>query len=213
MVDPSEMMRTPKDITLKDKSKYILLEYSEEYPPAIQNIGMASLVYNYYRKKDEKDNFVPKMNNGGAFILESVDVSPFFGFGDVKPGETMQVLYNNLFRVPIWEQDVQPTDFLCVRQTYKGVTKYYLREIPNIYVAGQTYPVQEVPRPQARKITQALKMRLQVAGYRLMRADPYKRLQFEKLAKQFPMFTETQIRSKLKEFGIFILISPISEKG
>jgi transcription initiation factor TFIID subunit 1 len=61
VVDPSEMMRTPKDITLKDKSKFVLVEYSEEYPPAIQNVGMASLIYNYYRKKDEKDNFVPKV--------------------------------------------------------------------------------------------------------------------------------------------------------
>jgi transcription initiation factor TFIID subunit 1 len=88
--------------------------------------------------------------------------------------------------------------------TYKGETKYYLRDIPNIYVAGQTYPCQEVPRPQARKITQALKMRLQVASYRLMRADPHNRLQYSKLAGQFPMFTEATIRSKLKEFAQYL---------
>ena len=48
--------------------------------------------------------------------------------------------------------------------------------IYRIYVVGQNYPVQEVPRPQARKITQSLKMRLQVVAYRYMRMDPYKRL-------------------------------------
>ncbi len=87
-IDPGEMMRTPKDLTLKDTSKYCIVEYSEEYPLIMQNIGMASLLYNYYRKKDEKDNFVPKLDNGGPYILENSDVSPFFGFGDVKPGET-----------------------------------------------------------------------------------------------------------------------------
>ncbi|KAJ3316030.1 hypothetical protein HDV04_000239 [Boothiomyces sp. JEL0838] len=203
-IDPGELMRTPKDVSLKDNCKFVLVEYSEEYPPCVQAIGMASLIYNYYRKKEEKDNFVPKMANGGAFILEAVDVSPFFGFGDVKPGQTIQVLYNNLFRAPIFIQDVAQTDFLAIRHTYQGVTKYYLRDIPNIYVAGQTYPVQEVPRPQARKITQALKMRLQVVGYRLMLKDPHRRLQYEKLRRHFPMFSDAQIRQKLKEFAQYL---------
>lgn len=130
----------------------------------IQNVGMASLIYNYYRKKDEKDNFVPKFTNGGAYILESVDASPFFGYGDVKPGQSMQVLYNNLFRAPLFVQNPSKTDFLVIRQTYHGETKYFIREIPNHYIVAQNFPVQEVPRPQARKITQALKMRLQVAS-------------------------------------------------
>jgi transcription initiation factor TFIID subunit 1 len=79
-----------------------------------------------------------------------------------------------------------------------------LREIPNIYVAGQCYPVQEVPRPQSRKITQSLKLRLQVVGYRLMRQDPYQRLNYDKLRAQFPMFTDMQIRQKLKEFAQYL---------
>ena len=170
----------------------------------LQNIGMASLIYNYYRKKDEKDNTVPKLPNGGPMILENVDVSPFFGFGDVSPGQTIQVLFNNLFRAPIFSQDPEPTDFLCIRHAYRGFTKYYLREIPNIYVAGQMSPMQEIPRPQARKITQALKMRLQVAAYRLMRNDPYRRLSYEKLRRIFPMFTDSQIRNKLKEFAQYL---------
>ncbi|KAJ3276830.1 hypothetical protein HDV01_002885 [Terramyces sp. JEL0728] len=203
-IDPGEMMRTPKDVSLKDNCKFVLVEYSEEYPPCVQATGMASLIYNYYRKKEEKDNFVPKMANGGAFILEAVDVSPFFGFGDVKPGQTIQVLYNNLSRAPIFIQDVARTDFLAIKHTYQGVTKYFLREIPNIYVAGQSYPVQEVPRPQARKITQALKMRLQVVGYRLMLKDPHRRLQYEKLRRHFPMFSDAQIRQKLKEFAQYL---------
>ncbi|KAJ1341751.1 hypothetical protein BSLG_003646 [Batrachochytrium salamandrivorans] len=128
-IDPSELMRTPKDISLRDSSKFVLVEYS--------------------------------MTNGGAYILESVDASPFFGFGDVKPGETRQVLYNNLLRAPIFPQSAPHTDFLIIRHSYHGKVKYFLRDIPNMYIVGQMFPVQEVPRPQARKITQSLKQRLQ----------------------------------------------------
>lgn len=59
--DPSELMKSTKDISLKDTCPYVLLEYSEEYPMVLQNQGMASMIYNYYRKKDEKDSFVPKV--------------------------------------------------------------------------------------------------------------------------------------------------------
>lgn len=94
---------------------------------------MSSLIYNYYRKKDEKDSFVPKMPNGGAYILESVDASPFFGFGDVKPGETMQVLYNNLFRAPIFHHNVPNTDFLCIRFTNSNLDKQTVEKQSTFY--------------------------------------------------------------------------------
>ncbi len=203
-IDPTEMMKTPKDISLKDTSKFVLAEYCEEYPPVLQNVGMASLIYNYYRKKDDKDNFMPKLHNGAPNILESVDASPFFGYGDVKPGQTMQVLYNNLFRAPIFTQDKLTNDFLVIRHTYHGETKYFIREIPLSYIVGQCYPLQEIPRPQSRKITQCLKVRLQVVAFRLMRKDPYKRLRYEKLRKVFGMYTDAQIRQKLKEFAQYL---------
>lgn len=33
----------------------------EEHPPIIPNFGMGSALVNYYRKKDEKDEHVPKV--------------------------------------------------------------------------------------------------------------------------------------------------------
>ena len=222
-IDPAELMKTPKDISLKDSSKFVLVEYSEEYPMIMQNVGMASLIYNYYRKKDEKDNFVPKVNatvllygyvtnefvsnqlsNGGPYILESVDASPFFGFGDVTPGQTIQTLYNNLIRAPIFPHPPPSTDFLLIRQSYQGKTKYFLREIPSLYAVGQTFPVQEVPRPQSRKITQSFRARLQVVTMRLMWRDQFRRLRYDKLRKVFTMYTDIQIRQKLKEFAQYL---------
>jgi hypothetical protein len=119
---------------------------------------------------------------------------------EIHPGQTLPAIYNNLYRAPIFSQNVSPTDFLCIRQTHLGITKFFVREIPSMYLAGQTFPCQEVPRPQARKITQSLKTRLQSVAFRLMLADPFKRLRYDKLRRYFPMFAEDQIKLKLKEF-------------
>ncbi|KAJ3093054.1 hypothetical protein HK102_010959 [Quaeritorhiza haematococci] len=199
----TEILKTAKDLTLKDTSKFVLMEYSEEYPPIMQNVGMASLVYNYYRKKDERDTHIPQFEAGVPYVLEQVDASPFFGFGDVAKGQTVQAIYNNLYRAPIFRHDVPATDFLVVRHTYKNQTKYYIREIPMVYVVGQTFPMVEVPRPQSRKITSTMKGRLQVAAYRLMRQDPHRRLKMDKLLKMFPGYPEAQVRQRLKEFAQF----------
>lgn len=48
----------------------------EEHPPIIPNFGMGSVLVNYYRKKDEKDDHVPKVgfsqNNCNNFDYNSV---------------------------------------------------------------------------------------------------------------------------------------------
>ncbi|KNC99319.1 uncharacterized protein SPPG_05569 [Spizellomyces punctatus DAOM BR117] len=201
--EAGELMRTPKDISLKDACRYALMEYSEEYPPIVMNTGMGSLVYNYYRKTAEKDPHVPVLDLGTPYILDEVDASPFFGFGDVEPGQTLQAISNNMFRAPIFRQEASKTDFLVIRHTLKGQSKYYIREIPHLFAVGQTFPLQEVPRPQSRRITQTIKGRLQVVTFRHMRRDPQKRLRYEMLVKSFPGFTEPQLRQRLKEFAQF----------
>ncbi|KAI8816414.1 uncharacterized protein EV422DRAFT_581472 [Fimicolochytrium jonesii] len=201
--DTSDMMRNPSDITLKDATGYALLEYSEEYPPILMNPGMATLIYNYYRKSSAKDTTLPQMEMGTPFLLEEVDASPFLGFGDVEPGETLQAITNNMFRAPIFEHRASDTDFLVIKQTFHGETKYFLREIPNLFTVGQTYPLQEVPRPQSRKITQTIKGRLQAVTFRNMHKDPFKRLKYDSIVKLFPHFTETQLKQRLKEFAQF----------
>jgi transcription initiation factor TFIID subunit 1 len=166
--DPAELLKSTKNISLKDNCQYVLLEYSEEYPLIMQNKGMASMMYNYYRKKDEKDSYAPKMPNGAAYILEHVDSSPFFCFGEILPGQSIQAIYNNLFRAPIFKHPVPETDFLLVRYTYKGKSKYYIREIPNVYVVGQCFPIQEIPPPSSRKLVHTIKGRVQVCYIKIL---------------------------------------------
>ncbi|CAJ0769751.1 7032_t:CDS:2, partial [Entrophospora sp. SA101] len=39
--------------------KKIIEKHMEEYPPILSNIGMGSLLLNYYRKIDSNDTYIP----------------------------------------------------------------------------------------------------------------------------------------------------------
>ncbi|KAJ7751256.1 TAF1 transcription initiation factor TFIID subunit TAF1 [Mycena maculata] len=195
-----EGLRKTSDISLRDTSNFVLWEFSEEHPPIIQNFGMASSLVNYYRKKDEKDDHVPKYDLGVPFVLEPQDETPFMKFGSVYPGQTMPALYNNLMRAPLFRHKPYGTDFLIVRNTIKGETKYFLREIKNLFVVGQTYPVTEVPGPHSRKITNTIKFRLQTIAFKLLQKSAGERLKISRLMKYFPDQNELQMRQRLKEF-------------
>jgi len=84
------------------------------------------------------------------------------------------------------------------RNTVKGDSKYYIREIKNLFVIGQTYPVTEVPGPHSRKITNTIKNRLQVIAFKLLKKSPGERLKISRLMKYFPDQNELQMRQRLK---------------
>ncbi|KAJ1921004.1 hypothetical protein IWQ60_006856 [Tieghemiomyces parasiticus] len=198
-----EALKTTKDLTLKDTTPFILLEYAEEHPPIVPNVGMGSLLLNYYRRRDPADQHAPTAEVGEPFILDPADASPFFNFGNVEPGQTVQTLYNNLVRAPLFRHRPRPSDFLLVRAVYKGHARYYLRELPYLFAVGQTYPMQEVPGPHSRKVTNTIKNRLQVIAFRLLHRNPYHRLHMSTVAKYFPEYPDTHIRMRLKEFMEF----------
>ncbi|KNZ74154.1 Putative transcription initiation factor TFIID 111 kDa subunit [Termitomyces sp. J132] len=195
-----EGLHRTADLSLKDTSNFVLWEYSEEHPPILPNFGMGSVLVNYYRKKDEKDEHIPKFDLGVPFVLEPQDESPFMKFGYVEPGTTIPALYNNLIRAPLFRQKPYATDFLVVRSTVKGETKYFLRDIKNLFVIGQTYPVTEVPGPHSRKITNTIKYRLQIIAFKLLKKSQGERLKISRLMKYFPDQNELQMRQRLKEF-------------
>ena len=94
---------------------------------------MGSILVNYYRKRDENDDFIPnvspassvslnlgndfvtQLDFGEPFILETSDESPFLRFGSVAPGQTIPALYNNLVRAPLFRHKPAPTDFLVMK--------------------------------------------------------------------------------------------------
>ena len=89
------------------------------------------------------------------------------------------------------------------RNTVKGETKYFLREIRHLFVVGQTYPVTEVPGPHSRKITNTIKYRLQIIAFKLLKKSPGERLKISRLMKYFPDQNELQMRQRLKVTALF----------
>ncbi|GAA6008913.1 hypothetical protein JCM11491_003833 [Sporobolomyces phaffii] len=202
--DGAEGLRGMQDITLKDTSNFVLWEYSEEHPPVISNVGMGSIIVNYYRKKDPQDNFIPRLEIGQPLLLEGNDESPFKTFGFVHPGQTVTTLYNNLVRAPMFKHQAPETDFLVVRVNIDGDVKYYLRSIPHLYVVGQTYPQVEVPGPHSRKITTLQKNRLMTIAFKLVAKNKDSRIKVHRLTRYFPDHNDLQMRQKLKEFMEFV---------
>lgn len=130
--DIGEGLHRTGDLSLRDTSNFVLFEFSEEHPPIISNFGMGSILVNYYRKKSEKDDYVPKVCHlfrlvlfssahllqselGEPIVIEPQDESPFMKFGYVYPGQTVPALYNNLLRAPLFRQKSYNTDFLIIR--------------------------------------------------------------------------------------------------
>ena len=196
-----ETPRSPKDICLHDDSEFLLFEYSEESPSLLMNPGMATMIYNYYRKKSSLDDSTPWLPCGKPKILETTDESPFMSLGEVGSGETVQALYNNLFIAPIFRHPSRSVDFLAIR--YKN--RYYLREIPSIMVVGQEFPYIEVPAPKSRQAYTILKSRLEsfIIRHFRQKGEEGRILKTMDVSRAFPGYADLSIRRLLKAVADF----------
>jgi len=57
--DPRELMRYKSDLSANN-GRLILMEYMEEYPPLLMNMGMATRIRHFYRKQNTDDTFKPE---------------------------------------------------------------------------------------------------------------------------------------------------------
>lgn len=102
-------MRSAEDLTGRD-GELALIEFSEEHPPLINQVGMCSKVKNYYKRKAAKDAEPPSYKYGETAYAHT---SPFLGI--LTPGQSIQAVENNMYRAPIYEHTVPETDFLVIR--------------------------------------------------------------------------------------------------
>ncbi|KAM6970648.1 transcription initiation factor TFIID subunit 1 [Aplochiton taeniatus] len=183
-------MRTAADLTGKD-GDLILAEYSEEYPPLIMQVGMATKIKNYYKRKPGKDPGAPDCKYGETVYCHT---SPFLG--SLHPGQLLPAFENNLFRAPIYMHKMPETDFLVLR-TRQG---YFIRELVDIFVVGQQCPLYEVPGPNSKRANTHIRDFLQVFIYRLFwkSKDRPRRIRMEDIKKAFPSHSESSIRKRLK---------------
>ncbi|KAJ8298033.1 hypothetical protein KUTeg_024564 [Tegillarca granosa] len=183
-------MRTPQDLTGMD-GDLILAEYSEEYPPLLMQIGMATKIKNYYKRKPGKDAHPPDFKHGE---LAYAHTSPFLG--SLAPGQSLQAFENNMFRVPIFEHKNPESDFLIIRNRQN----LHIREVDIIYCVGQECPMYEVPGPNSKRANNFIRDFLQVFIYRLFwkSKDNPRRIKMDDIKKAFPSHSESSIRKRLK---------------
>ncbi|KAK2852147.1 hypothetical protein FQN49_005327 [Arthroderma sp. PD_2] len=199
--DARSLYDSTKSLSMGDNSNVLLIEHSEEYPTMLSNFGMGSRLINYYRKKNAEDPSRPKTEIGETAVLLPQDKSPFSSFGHVDPGETTPAITTGLYRAPVFRQEARNTDFLVIRNS-TGVegASYFIRNIDNLYVAGQQFPSVDVPGPHSRKVTTAAKNRLKMVCYRRIKRNGNNRVSVAEITEHFPESTDMQNRQKMKEF-------------
>ena len=196
-----ESFASTQDLTLGDTAPVFLMEYSEEAPIALSKFGMANKLINYYRKMNEHDTSRPKLPVGETHVLGVQDKSPFWNFGFVEPGHIVPTLYNNMIRAPVFKHDVSGTDFLLVRSSGNGISnRFYLRTINHLFTVGQTFPCEEIPGPNSRRVTSMRTTRLRMVVYRILNRTPSRAISIEPIARHFPDQDYGQNRQKIKEF-------------
>ncbi|KAL3320834.1 Transcription initiation factor TFIID subunit 1 [Cichlidogyrus casuarinus] len=195
-------MRTPQDLTGAD-GDILLFENSEEYPPLIMQVGMATRLINYYRPMAPKDPSLspdrnataapPDLQFGSVVYVGSTD-SPFLG--TVRPGGYLQTLENNMYRATVYEHNLPSTDFLVIRSR-NGLS---IRKVSGMYCVGQQVPLMEVPSPNSKRANNFMRDFLQVYVLRMFMqsVDDPKRIKMEDIREAFPNHSESSIRKRLK---------------
>lgn len=155
-------------------------------------IGMATKMKNYVKRSTAKD--APPLPNVpfGEFVY--VHQSPFLG--QLRPGQCLQALENNMSRAPIYEHKPTPTDFLVVRTR----NNLYVRTINHIFTVGQLLPQMEVPGPNSKKANNFIRDFVQAYIYRLFwrSKDEPRRIKMDDLRRAFPTHSESSMRKRLK---------------
>jgi transcription initiation factor TFIID subunit 1, fungi type len=212
--DIATILAHSKDLTLADNTTSVFMEFSEEYPPIMSNIGMGSKLINFYRKLGSNDETRPKLDIGETSVLDIIDKSPFGDYGHIDPGETTRVLYNKIIKAPIFVHEPNPNDFILIRNhTRAGGPRYFLRQMNHLFAVGQTFPIVDVPSPHSRRALNTQKARLKMIVFRILKRlkaeGKQPALNVRRLSRHFPDQNDMQIRGRLKEFMEFIKSGPM----
>ncbi|KAJ7568940.1 hypothetical protein O6H91_01G053900 [Diphasiastrum complanatum] len=208
---PPGAFKKKSELSVKD-GHVALMEYCEERPLLLGNVGMGARLSTYYRKLTSTDSTAATLRNDrGSWVgvplpLEPAEESPFLG--NIRAGDTQSCLETNMYRAPAFHRKVASTDFLLVRSA-KG--KLSLRRIDSIHVVGQQEPHMEVIAPSSKSVLTYLGNRLLVYMYREFRSNEKPgsspRVRADEVTAQFPSLTDGFIRKRLKHCAFYQRLS------
>ncbi|RLM98386.1 hypothetical protein C2845_PM06G32280 [Panicum miliaceum] len=197
---PPGAFRKKADLSVKDGHVF-LMEYCEERPLLLSNVGMGAQLCTYYQKTSHADETATSLQKnsdglGTVLAVDPADVSPFLG--DIRSGSHQSSIETNMYRSPIFPHQVSSTDYLLVRSA-KGVLS--LRRIDKLYAVGQQEPHMEVFSPGTKTVQNYLLNRMLVHVYREFRArerpNVISQIRADELPIQSPL-TDFIVRKRLK---------------
>ena len=188
-------MRSLEDLSCRD-GDMLLFEYSEQHPPLLNQVGMATKIKNYFKRRPGQESSPPDLEYGD---LAYTHTPPFLG--TIKPGQCLRSLENSMFRGPIYQHKQAPTDFFIIRNR----NHYFIRDCNALFVVGQLCPLTEVPSPNSKRANNFVRESLQLSISRLfsMNKDEPRKIRMEDVRRQFPSHSESSIRKKLKLYADF----------
>ncbi|KAJ8464978.1 hypothetical protein OPV22_027530 [Ensete ventricosum] len=198
---PPGAFKKKSELSVKDGHVF-LLEYCEERPLLLGNVGMGARLCTYYQKTAPGDQTASSLRNGNnglgtVLTLDPADKSPFLG--DIGSGCSQTCLETNMYRAPVFPHKVSSTDFLLVRSA-KGMLS--VRRLDKLYVVGQQEPHMEVLSPGIKTVQNYLVNRMLVYVYREFRAKEkpgiLPHIRADELFAQFPGLTDAFVRKRLK---------------
>ncbi|CAL0331622.1 unnamed protein product [Lupinus luteus] len=201
---PPGAFKKKSDLSVKDGHVF-LMEYCEERPLLLSNVGMGARLCTYHQKcspDNQSCSLVRNINSSSGHIisLDPSDKSPFLG--DLKPGCSQSSLETNMYRAPIFPHKVPLTDYLLVRSS-KG--KLSLRRIDKLNVVGQQEPLMEVLSPGSKNLQTYTMNRLLVHMCREFQVaekqhlPPY--IRTDEFLSHFPYLSEASLRKRIKEYA------------
>ncbi|KAG0472053.1 hypothetical protein HPP92_016599 [Vanilla planifolia] len=198
---PPGAFKKKSELSVKDGHVF-LMEYCEERPLFLGNVGMGARLVTYYQKLALNDQTGSSLRNGNSDLgtvltLDPSDRSPFLG--EIGPGCSQTCLETNMYRSPVFHHKLPLTDYLLVRSA-KGALS--LRRVDRIYVVGQQEPHMEVLSPGSKGVQSYLVNRMLVHVYREFRASEkpgaFPSVRADELAALFPGLTDAFMRKRLK---------------
>lgn len=188
-------MKKIRDLTGKD-GDLILLEFCEDYPPFMNQLGMASEICNYYLEDNTVKHPHPKFGKNVA-----ASKSDRLFFGNLSQNQCLNAVENRMYRAPIFEHVMKRTDFLIIYSN----ESFYIRTVDALFAVGQQCPLMEVPKPYCKLAHNILRDYIDLFICRLFwkSKDNPKSLKMEDLRRAFPSQSEVYLRRRLSQWSEF----------
>lgn len=155
--------------------------------------------YNYVKQNIVKQNIENKneigikLNEYGKPVYIT-KTSPFLG--NLKGGQIILAIENNMYRAPLYQHKILDTDFLIIRNS----GGYFIREFQEIFLAGQEIPKKVIPVPGSKASTKYNRDLLQIYIYRHFHRSKEipPRIKTDEIRRLFKHNSENAIRKRLK---------------